>query len=496
MGLALAGGSHTRARWAFLRILGLVFLSAFASLVPQVLGLVGREGILPLGRYLAAVSAHTGPFMRFWYAPSLLWALPGDRGLMALALFGVLSSVLLILNVWPRWMVAASTLLFLSFISIAQDFASYQSDGMLMEAGVAAFFLAPSGFRPGFGGEGTPSRLARLFLLWEWFRIYFESGLGKILGGDPEWRHLTAMDHYYEYGPLPTVLAFWVQKLPHTFHAGTALFVLLFECVFVFAAFLPKPFRLATVGVSSLLQVGIQATANYTFLNLLVFGLGLLLLEDRDLRGSGEAAEPEAPSRPWTMLAGVVFSLGFYVTALSFPLVPLPFLPRPLLLPLSAAQPFPLTGRYGLFAVMTRERNEIEFQGSTDGKTWSAYPFRFKPQALDRAPGIYAPFHPRFDWNLWFASLGTWEESPWVELVEERLLEGSPHVLALFARDPFSGTKPRLVRAVISSYSFTDWAEWRATGRYWRREGDRLYAPLLESSPDGAVLIREMPRSP
>ena len=55
---------------------------------------------------------------------------------------------------------------------------------------------------------------------------------------------------------------------------------------------------------------------------------------------------------------------------------------------------------------MTRERYELEFQGSTDGQNWTPYPFRNKPQDVHTAPRIYAPFQPRFDWNLWFASLG------------------------------------------------------------------------------------------
>ncbi|HWX25731.1 MAG TPA: lipase maturation factor family protein, partial [Vicinamibacteria bacterium] len=354
-----------------------------------------------------------------------------------------------------------------------------------MEAAFASFFLAPRGLRPGLGGGSPPSRAARLVLLWEWFRIYFESGVGKLLSGDPEWRHLTAMDHYYEYGPLPTWIGWWAQHLPHGFHAATAFFVLAFECVLVFLAFLPRPFRLAAFVLSSLMQVGIEATANYTFLNLLVLFLGFLLLEDRDFRRAPPEEPRLAPSRFGTGFAGVALGLQLYATFLLFPLVPAGLLPSPLLLPVVALEPFRVAGRYGLFAVMTSTREEIEFQGSSDGTTWVAYPFRFKPQALDRAPGIYAPYHPRFEWNLWFASLGTWEGSPWVETTEERLLAGAPDVLRLFAHNPFAPSPPAFVRAVIARYSFTTVAEYRKTGRYWRREGERLYAPVLKAISEG-----------
>ena len=37
--------------------------------------------------------------------------------------------------------------------------------------------------------------------------------------------------------------------------------------------------------------------------------------------------------------------------------------------PVAALEPFRIANRYGLFAVMTRGRYEIEFQGSADGQT-------------------------------------------------------------------------------------------------------------------------------
>jgi hypothetical protein len=79
---------------------------------------------------------------------------------------------------------------------------------------------------------------------------------------------------------------------------------------------------------------------------------------------------------------------------------------------------------------MTHERYELEFQGSTDGQNWTPYAFRYKPQDVHKAPGIYAPYQPRFEWDLWFASLGNWRNYPWVVQTEERLLRGEPDVLA------------------------------------------------------------------
>jgi hypothetical protein len=163
----------------------------------------------------------------------------------------------------------------------------------------------------------------------------------------------------------------------------------------------------------------------------------------------------------------------------------------PLAAPARLLDPFRIANQYGLFAVMTRARYEIEFQGSRDGRTWIAYPFRYKPQDPAEAPGVYAPYQPRFEWNLWFASLGSWRQYPWVVNAEIRLLEGSPDVLRLFRRDPFAGSPPQRVRIVLWQYWFTSAAEKRRTGRWWRRELRGPYAPAVEQRPGGAVGVAE-----
>src|SRR6266481_5886903 len=169
---------------------------------------------------------------------------------------------------------------FLSFVSAAQDFSGYQSDGMLLEAGAIAFFFAPSGSRPGLGQTHPPSRASLFLLQWEWFRIYFASGVVKILSGDPEWRHFTAMDEYYQNGPLPTWIGWYVQQLPHWFHAATAFMTLAAELGLVWMLFLPRRLRIICFLILTPFQIGIILTANYTFLNYLVLSLGFLLLDD------------------------------------------------------------------------------------------------------------------------------------------------------------------------------------------------------------------------
>ena len=509
---------HLWPRWIFLRALALIYFSAFYSLLFQIKGLIGPDGILPATDYLQAVNASMHG-QRFWFAPSLFWFGASNHALIAVCWAGLCASLLALFNIWPRVSLAACLILFLSFVSVAQDFSGYQSDGMLLEAGFIALFFAPPGLRPGIGRQNPPSRASLFLLQWEWFRIYFESGVAKIASGDTSWRTLRAMDDYYQNGPLPTWIGWYVQQLPHWFHASATAYTLITETLIVWMLFLPRRWRIACFCIVTPFEISIILTANYTFLNYLVLLLGILLLDDRTFEwlfrtpaqvlfagskpaesaietGAGESrAKLEwlrklIPVR--RTIAGVCLGLVFYSTTAQLIWMFAPSLPISQA-PVRWLDPFRIANRYGLFAVMTHERYEIEFQGSADGKTWIAYPFRYKPQAIDRAPGIYAPYQPRFEWNLWFASLGSWREYRFVIWTEERLLKNDPDVVALFAKNPFGEAPPKQVRAVIYQYWFTDLKTKRATRNWWRRELLGDYAPGLERQPDGKIAVLDFP---
>jgi lipase maturation factor 1 len=499
------------ARWLFLRALGLIFFSAFYSLAFQIRGLIGPHGILPAQEYLAQVARVIGSG-RFWYAPTVFWWSASDQTLLAVCIIGMIASVFLTLNFFPRDALVVCLIAFLSFIGAAQDFASYQSDGMLLEAGFVSLFFAPSGGRPRWGISDPPSRASRFLLVWLMFRIYFESGIAKMLGHDPEWRNFTAMDEYYQNGPLPTWIAWYAHHLPHAFHAATVIVTLALELVLIFAVFLPRRSRIFLFCAITPWQIGIILTSNYAFLNYLVLILGFLLLDDRFLArylprrlhfgavpASSDAASIVAPPGPpaWhgkirQWVQAFFLTWIFYATSalLIFMLAPEATLPHA---PILALEPFRIANEFGLFAVMTRQRYEIEFQGSPDGKTWTPYPFRHKPQDVHSPPRIYAPYQPRFDWNLWFASLGNWRQNPFVLQVEQRLLDGQPDVLALFAANPFPGKPPEQIRVVLWQYWFSDWKEKREQGIWWRRDQIGLYAPTLQRNADGKIEILAWP---
>ncbi len=528
-------------RWIFLRALAVIYFTAFYSLLFQIKGLIGPEGILPAQQFLDAVAQQLG-IARYWYAPSLYWISASSSMLMAATWIGLVASVVAFLNLWPRLSFFVCFVCFLSFIGASSVFSSYQSDGMLLEAGFLALFFAPRGLMPGWGASDGPSRASWLLLQWEWFRIYFESGMVKLASGDSEWRNFTAMDEYYQNGPLPTWIGWYAEHLSHWFHAATVAGTLALELGLVFMMFFPRRVRQICFFIVTPWEIGIILTANYTFLNYLVLTLGFLLLDDKFLLrfvparfrpreqeataelepkdkqplslstlAAGRASMVTAEMTPRASVASgrnflerflasarlavtaIMLTWIAYNTAVEMVGIPLGRIPNALTLPLVALEPFRIANQYGLFAVMTRGRYEIEFQGSDDGVNWTPYRFRYKPQALNEAPRIYAPYQPRFDWNLWFASLGDWRENEIVPITEERLLLGDPDVLALFRGNPFAQAPPRYVRAVLWQYWFTSMDEKRRTGDWWKREGLGLYAPELTRTADGNFAVVEWP---
>ena len=85
-------------------------------------------------------------------------------------------------------------------------------------------------------------------------------------------------------------------------------------------------------------------------------------------------------------------------------------------------EPLHIVSTYGLFAVMTTERDEIVIEGSNDGVEWREYEFRYKPGDVARRPRWNIPHQPRLDWQMWFAALDDPRRLPWFPRFLERLL--------------------------------------------------------------------------
>jgi hypothetical protein len=480
--------THSVARWLFLRALGAVYLVAFLSLWAQVAGLIGSRGILPAATFLDWVGARAGP-ERYRLLPTLFWLHPGDGFLSFLCGGGVALSILLVLGIAPMPVLFLLWVFYLSLVVVGQDFLGFQWDGLLLETGFLAIFLAPPGLRPRVGAE-SPVPLAGLWLLrFMLFRLMFTSGAVKLKSGDAAWRGLTALRVHYETQPLPTWIGWLAHQLPAKVHTLSTAAMFAIELLVPFLMFGPRPLRLAAFLLFAGLQVLIAATGNYGFFNLLTLVLCLLLLDDdvfpawlREWVGAPAAAESWTSWQSWAVvpLAAVVAVTSAIQIAGAVGLAVR--WPQPMVALYRALQPFRTFNPYGLFAVMTPTRPEILIEGSRDGTTWLPYEFRWKPGDLRTRPGFVAPHQPRLDWQMWFAALGGCEDSPWFQAFLHRLAQGSPPVVALLKRNPFPDGPPRYIRSTLYDYHFTDVKALRAEGTWWRRTPIGPFCPVVTAT--------------
>ena len=473
---------YVLSRWVFLRLLAVVYLIAFASLAPQLRGLVGEQGLLPAADLLARAGEFYGAAA--WYEfPTLAWLAPGDAGLLVICWAGILLSLLAMWCVAPVLTFGLLWLLYLSLTVAGQTFLAFQWDTLLLETGLLACLYAPLGWRPGLGG-GRDTVPAARWLIWALaFKLTFLSGVTKLVSGDPTWSGLTALTFHYQTQPLPAWTSWYAHQLPAWFHMGSAAVMFGIELIAPFLVLAPPRFRRTRAAACALLcalQIGIAATGNYGFFNLLTVVLYLALLDDKTLKGllprslaaRGARGFWRIEPAPWRTAVAVMAAGILFISALTTWHEVTYRQGRPewsdRIVRLVA--PFRSINGYGLFRSMTTVRPEIVVEVSADGAEWREQPFRWKPGDPGRAPGFVQPHMPRLDWQMWFAALDPAGAEVWLQALLDKLLAGEPAVTRLLGEPPLGGEPPRHVRLAYYRYDFSSFEEGRASGDWWRRE--------------------------
>jgi len=473
----------------FLRLLGAIYLIAFASIGVQIEGLAGSQGIIPVGARLAEIAADTGS-MRYLQLPTLFWLNASDPALIGAAILGGCAALLILFNRWSRPALIIAYILYLSLFHASHPFLNFQWDILLLETGFLAIFLTPQ------------SRVVILLFRWLLFRLRFMSGLSKLSIGDPAWSNLTALDTYFEVQPLPNPIAWYVHQLPEwllRFGTGATLFV---ELLVPFMMFLPRRWRFAAAWITIFWQVLIILTSNHNWINFLTIVLCLFLFDDKALQrvlpgrlSTAMAWQPAVTDRGNNntvrrfavgMLAAVIFSAGGLKL---YELASNRDIPGNSGYLLKLASAFSIVNKYHVFPTMTTQRIELEVLGSYDGKQWQPYRFKYKPDVMHERPQFIIPHQPRLDWQMWFVTLHP-RHVPWFGDFLMALLDNSPTVTALLQDNPFAGKPPpRYLRVDAYRYHFTDRDERQRTGNWWRREALGPFAPLpWAQKPSGAGL--------
>lgn len=470
--------TYALSSWIFLRALGAIYLVAFLSFGAQLDGLIGAKGILPASAFFEAArgASNADTFLQW---PSLLWWTgAGDAALHGWCWAGVAVAALLMVGILPAPGLIFLWATYLSLVVAGQDFYFFQWDSLLLEVGFLAIFLAP--WEWWSRKAANPPRVAHFLLIWLLFRFIFASGVVKLSSGDPTWTGGTALEYHYFTQPLPTPLAWYAQQLPGWFQWLSVKGMFFVELFLSFLLFLPRRLRLVGAGSIAGLQVLIMFTGNYGFFNFLTLALCVLAVDDviwGKLARGKLSRQPVRFVTRWVMYpaAAALFSLSLVPLADAFRTsAPLPVF---LVKAYNDIRSFRTVNFYGLFSIMTKQRNEIVIQGSDDAVHWKNYVFRYKPGDPRHAPPWVAPYMPRLDWQLWFASLGGIEQTPWFVNLMLGLLDGSPAILDLFKENPFPERPPRYVRAMSDAYTFTSYSEARETGAWWKTEPMAIYYP-------------------
>jgi len=139
---------------------------------------------------------------------------------------------------------------------------------------------------------------------------------------------------------------------------------------------------------------------------------------------------------------------------------------------------FGLMNYYGLFARMTTTRREVIIEGSNDGRDWEEYELYYKPGDVTKRPPFVIGHLPRLDWRLWFCQFTHFNSflPGWFDIFLMKILEGSPQVMELIAKNPFPEKPPRFLRAVMYDYNFPD-KEKHKEGLWWVRTHKKLWWP-------------------
>lgn len=485
-------------RWAILRLLGLVYLAAFASAAFQLVPLVGEHGLLPAHSYLDAIEASHGPgWASFSELPTVFWWDASDGALRAVAWTGVVLSAAVLLGVSHGGVMLVLWALYLSIDHVGQRWYQFGWELQLLETGFLAVFLAPW-TRMGPRARDRPPLLVYIWLYrWLAFRIMLGAGLIK-LRGDACWTELTCLDFHFETQPIPHPGSWVLHQAPTwVLHGGVAVNHVV-ELVAPWFLFGPRRAR----HVAGVLVVGFQVmlilSGNLSFLNWLTIVPALACFDDAAWRRvlprrlvawleRGPTVEVESRRAPklvaWSLAAAVAWMslpvitnlMGWGGQAMN-----------------RSYGVLHLVNTYGAFGSVGQDRYELVIEGTADPvpderATWSEYELPCKPGDPQRRPCLITPYHMRLDWLMWFAALeveayGGLAREDWVLHLVYELLEGDREVLRLFERNPFPEAPPRFVRVVVYQYRFTRWGE--IPHAWWHREREGvLVGPLSADHP-------------
>jgi len=474
-----------------LRLLGAIYAIAFLVAIQQVVPLIGEHGLLPVDLFLQRVTEHFGSSAAgFRRLPSLFWFIHGDTALLTIAWIGFLLSCVVLAGFANAIILTVLWILYMSLVHVGQEWYGYGWEIQLLETGFLAIFLCPLlDMRP-FPKRPAPLAIIILFR-WLAFRIMLGAGLIKIRG-DEVWRNGTALYYHFETQPIPGPLSRLFHFMPPAVLKTGVWFNHLAELIAPWFLFWPRIGRYIAGVVVILFQVVLILSGNLSFLNWLTILPVLACFDDAcwskllPKRLVQMAVQADEHAEPSPVMQITAWSVSVIIALLS--VQPVYNMISPQQRMNASFDPLDLVNTYGAFGSVGTERYNVVFEGTMDehpddSAHWKAYPYKGLPVALDKRPPQIAPYQPRLDWQMWFASMSTPDEYPWTLHLIWKLLHNDPAMLKLFAGNPFPDKPPRYIRAILYRYRFAQ--PGNPEGLWWTRTRIGAYwlPPLSEDDP-------------
>ena len=449
------------AKWAILRLMGIIYGVAFAAAWFQNVGLMGTHGLAPAIPFMDQLQRNTNidslldGFLQY---PTLFWWIPlNDDTMSTVSFAGMILALVCVGGINSWFLQFCLWLLYFSIVTIASgtSFYAYGWESQILETGFLCIFLCeiPSvewkkkwaSFQLHLFESSALSVLGRssskrhhptAIILWlfQWlmFRISIGAGLIKVRGSSC-WTNKTCLYHHFETQPIPSPFSFAFHFLPPFLHRRmvdtdlvvqlyTSFLVLVPACTaaWVTSRHVERVFRwIARCAgwTQAGFMVGILLSGNFSVLNHLTIIPALACLDDGAGWPSwlrycilGELSrtkqtiggqQQQQHQVPFTRKVIDAMLLG-YILYLSRPVVD-NLLSRGGGQKMNASfDAFRLVNTYGAFGSVGTSRFEVILAVSDDGEQWTELEFPCKPGDIYRRPCFCAPYHYRLDWNVWF----------------------------------------------------------------------------------------------
>jgi len=468
----------------YLRLLGLIFFTAFNVALFQNVALLGSKGLVP-----ACKAAGFSDVIKFKWTeqaraafltrPSLFWFIGcNDEVLTLTALIGVVASLVpLVFGACNVFILAILWLGYASFVNLGSTWLSFGWETQLLETSIWCALALPI-----FSLKRIDPIMGQSLFLVSFIykmligKIMLGAGLIKIRG-DECWRDIwgkNCMIYHYETQPNPHPASPFFHHLPHSIHSIETLSNHVIELLapVLLLPFLPRVCRLLAGLLFVFFQIVLISSGNLAFLNWLTILPALYCFDDQFLfplfsssiqedvrKASNESQEmtylildkvlcrsishekkdddddndnTQQSHRqrivPLWKLASFVFRGSISLLGLSY----YAMLQEPIVRNLMSSRQamnrsfdaWHISNTYGAFGSIGKVRTEVVYSGqSGEDAEWREFEFFCKPGALSKRPCIITPYHLRLDWSAWFSAMATYQHYPWTVNFVYKMLE-------------------------------------------------------------------------